>query len=73
MNPCSYPIKCQKKWHNEKGHESIGDTIRCACIICVATLALGSQPMQGLTKLQAKNEARVSHFMLLGVWEGVKK
>jgi hypothetical protein len=30
----------------------------------VATLALGSQPKQGLTKVQAKSEARKSHFML---------
>jgi hypothetical protein len=33
----------------------------------VATLALGSQPKQGLTRLQAKREARESHFMLLRV------
>jgi hypothetical protein len=39
----------------------------------VATLALGSQPKQGLTKVQNKNEARESHFMLLGVWESVKE
>jgi hypothetical protein len=33
----------------------------------VATLALGSRLMQGLAKVQAKNEAQESHFMLLGV------
>jgi hypothetical protein len=33
----------------------------------VATLALGSRPMQGLAKLQAKSEARKSHFMFSGV------
>jgi hypothetical protein len=32
----------------------------------VATLALGSRPRQGLAKVQAKNEARESHFMLPG-------
>jgi hypothetical protein len=34
----------------------------------VATLALGSWPKQGLTKVRAKNEAWESHFMLLEVW-----
>jgi hypothetical protein len=33
----------------------------------VTTLALGSRPKQGLTKVQAKSEARESHFMLMGV------
>jgi hypothetical protein len=33
----------------------------------VATLALGSRPKQKLAKVQAKSEARESHFMLLGV------
>jgi len=32
--------------------------------IIVATLALGSRPKQGLTKVRAKNEAQESHFML---------
>jgi hypothetical protein len=35
----------------------------------VATLALGSRPKQGLTKVRAKNEAHESHFMLSGVGE----
>jgi hypothetical protein len=39
----------------------------------VTTLALGSQPKQGLMKLWAKNEAWKSHFMLLGVWESVRE
>jgi hypothetical protein len=39
----------------------------------VITLALGSQPRQGLAKVQAKSEARESHFMLMGVWESVKE
>jgi hypothetical protein len=30
----------------------------------IATLALGSRPRQGLAKVQAKSEARESHFML---------
>jgi hypothetical protein len=33
----------------------------------VATLALGSQPKQGLVKVWVDNEARESHFMLPGV------
>jgi len=33
----------------------------------VTTLALGSWPRQGLTKVHAKSEARESHFMLPGV------
>jgi hypothetical protein len=33
----------------------------------VATLALGSWPMQGLARVRAKREARESHLMLLGV------
>jgi hypothetical protein len=39
----------------------------------VATLALGSQPKQGLAKARAKNEAWDSHFMLPGVWESVRE
>lgn len=27
------PNQVPKKWHNEKGNENIGNTIRCACII----------------------------------------
>jgi rRNA processing protein Gar1 len=33
----------------------------------VATLALGSRPKQGLTKVRAKREARKSQLMLSGV------
>jgi hypothetical protein len=33
----------------------------------VTTLILSSQPKQRLAKVQAKSEARESHFMLLGV------
>jgi len=33
----------------------------------VVTLALGSRPRQGLTRLQAKSEAQESHRMLPGV------
>jgi hypothetical protein len=33
----------------------------------VATLALGSRPRQGLTRVWAKKEARKSHLMLLGM------
>jgi hypothetical protein len=35
-------------------------------------LALGSWPMQGLTRAWAKKEAQESHLMLLGVWESVR-
>jgi len=34
---------------------------------------LGSRPKQRLTKMWTKNEARESHFMLLGVWESVRE
>jgi hypothetical protein len=33
----------------------------------IITLALGSQPKQGLAKVQAKSEAQESHFMFLRV------
>jgi hypothetical protein len=36
----------------------------------VVALTLGSRPRQGLAKVRAKSEARESHFMLPGVWEG---
>jgi len=39
----------------------------------VATLALGSRPKQGLTKVRAKCEARESHFMLPRVQESVRE
>ncbi len=39
----------------------------------VIALALGSRPRQGLAKVQTKNEARESHFMLSGVWESVRE
>jgi hypothetical protein len=42
-------------------------------IIIVATLALGSRPRQGLTKVEAKREARESKLMLLGVQKNVKE
>jgi hypothetical protein len=35
----------------------------------VATLALGSQPRQGLTKVRAKSELASHIFMFLGVQE----
>ncbi len=38
-------------------------------LINVITLALGLQPRQRLAKVQAKSEARESHFMLLGECE----
>jgi hypothetical protein len=41
--------------------------------IIVATLALGSQPKQGFTKVRTKKEAWESHFMLLAVQESVKE
>jgi hypothetical protein len=39
----------------------------------VATLALGSWPMQGLTKVEAKYEAWESHFMFPGMQESVRE
>jgi hypothetical protein len=42
-------------------------------IVIVATLALGSWPRQGLTKVQAKREARESKPMLLGMQKSVKE
>jgi hypothetical protein len=42
-------------------------------MIIVKTLALGSRPRQGFAKVRAKCEAWKSHFMLLGMWEGVKE
>jgi hypothetical protein len=41
--------------------------------VCVATLALGSQPRQGLVKVRAKCEARESHFMVSEVLENVRE
>jgi hypothetical protein len=34
---------------------------------------MGSQPKQGLVKVQAKSEAQELHFMLSRVWESVKE
>ncbi len=39
----------------------------------VVTLTLGSQPRQRLVKVQAKYEARKSHFMLLRVQKSVRE
>jgi hypothetical protein len=41
--------------------------------VVVATLALGLQPRQRLARVQAKREARESHFMPLGVQKSVKE
>jgi hypothetical protein len=43
--------------------------IGCMIMIGLATLALGSQPRQGLAKVRANGEDQESHFMFLGVWE----
>jgi hypothetical protein len=43
------------------------------CSQTVTTLALGSWPRQRLMKVQAKNEAQESHFMLPGVWVSVRE
>jgi hypothetical protein len=40
---------------------------KAKCNHFVTTLTLGSQPRQGFAKVQAKREARESHFMLSGV------
>jgi len=42
-------------------------------ITIVATLALGLQPRQGLTKARAKREAWESRFMLPKVQENVRE
>jgi hypothetical protein len=42
-------------------------------MIIVTTLALGSWPKQGFVKVRAKCETWESHFMLPGMWEGVKE
>jgi hypothetical protein len=39
----------------------------------VTTLALGSQPRQGLTRLRAQREARGSHLMFPGVQKSVRE
>ncbi len=39
----------------------------------VTTLALGSRPRQGLTRMRAKKEARESNFMLLRVQKSVRE
>jgi hypothetical protein len=39
----------------------------------VATLALGSQPKQGVARLRAKRKTRESHHMLPGVPKNVKE
>jgi hypothetical protein len=39
----------------------------------VVTLALGSRPKQGVTRLWAKKEARESCHMLLGVQKSVRE
>jgi hypothetical protein len=39
----------------------------------VVTLALGSRPRQGLTKVWAKSEPESHIFMLLGVQESVRE
>jgi hypothetical protein len=43
------------------------------CITFITTLTLGLQPRQGLAKVQAKYEARESHFMLPRVQESVRE
>jgi hypothetical protein len=45
----------------------------CSFCLCVTTLTLGSWSRQGLAKVRGKNEARESHFMLLGVWESLRE
>jgi hypothetical protein len=39
----------------------------------IATLALGSQPRQGLVRVRAKREAREAHFMFPGVQKSVRE
>jgi hypothetical protein len=41
-------------------------------MIGVTTLALGSQPRQGLVKVRTNGEAHESHFMFPRVWESVR-
>jgi hypothetical protein len=42
-------------------------------IVIVATLALGSQPKQGLARVQDKREAREAHLIPPRVQESVKE
>ncbi len=42
-------------------------------IVVVTTLDLGSRPKQGLTRLEAKREAREPHLMFPGVQKNVKE
>jgi len=42
-------------------------------LVCVATLALGLRPKQGLAKVRAKYEAWESHFMLPRVQASVRE
>jgi hypothetical protein len=44
---------------------SLHKLLNIICAQSVTTLALGSQQRQGLAKVQAKSEARESHFMFL--------
>jgi hypothetical protein len=39
----------------------------------IATLALGSQPMQRLARMRTKKETQESHFMLTGVQKSVRE
>jgi hypothetical protein len=55
--------------HIEHKHVSIISSM----IEIIATLALGSRPKQGLTKVWAKSEAQESHFILLGMWESARE
>jgi len=41
--------------------------------IYVTTVTLGSRLKQGLVKVQAKSEARESHFMISRTWESVRE
>jgi hypothetical protein len=41
--------------------------------LCVATVALGSQPRQGFARLWARKEAWESHLVLLGVQKNVRE
>jgi hypothetical protein len=52
----------EKNWHLHKN-----------LAIFVTTLALGSQPRQGLARVWAKREAQKSHCMLPGVYESVRE
>ncbi len=61
---------CGHALSNEKGSNFFSSF---SMMISIATLALGSQPKQGLAKVRAKSETWESHFMFPGMQESVRE